>query len=209
MSAPNPWTVVQAADYERHMGPEGLDQRGALAAVFQEAYLAAQPGRLLVLGCGTGNGLEHVDPSVTARVAGVDVNLQYLGIARQRFFHLGPRLELYCAEAERFRAAPGAFDLVHVPLLLEYVFAEVLVRRVAEWLAEGGSCTTIVELPGGEGPEAPSKALRLIERAKRRVPPEELEQLFEHYGLPLRRERTLPLSHGHRFWVGSFGRPLK
>jgi SAM-dependent methyltransferase len=209
MSAPNPWTVVQAADYERHMGPEGVNQRGALDAVFQEAYLAAQPARLLVLGCGTGDGLEHVDPSVTTRIVGVDVNLQHLGIARQRHFHLGPRLELYCAEAERFRARPGAFDLVHVPLLLEWVFPEVLVRRVAEWLAEDGTCTSVVELPGGDGPEPPSNALRLAERAKRRVPPQELEQLFEHYGMPLRRECTVPLPHGRSFWVGSFGRPQK
>ncbi|WP_242346451.1 class I SAM-dependent methyltransferase [Anaeromyxobacter terrae] len=209
MSTPNPWTVVQAADYERHMGPEGLDQRAPLAAVFQEAYLAAQPGRLLVLGCGTGNGLDHVDPSVTSRIVGVDVNLQHLGIARQRFFHLGPRLELYCAEAEKFRAGAGAFDLVHVPLLLEYVYPEVIVRRVAEWLADGGSCAVVLELPGGEGPAAPSKPLQLIERAKKLVPPEEVEQLFEHYGMPLRRERTVPLPHGRSFWVGSFGRPLK
>jgi SAM-dependent methyltransferase len=209
MSAPNPWTVVQAADYERHMGPEGVDQRGALATLFQEAYLAAQPGRMLYLGCGTGNGLEHVDPSVTTRIVGVDVNLQHLGIARQRYFHLGPRLELFCAEAEKFRARPGTFDLVHVPLLFEYVFPEVLVRRIAEWLAEGGICTVVLEVQGGESPEAPSKALRLIERAKRRVPPQELEQLFEHYGMPLRRERTVPLPHGRSFWVGSFGRPLK
>ncbi|WP_242340926.1 class I SAM-dependent methyltransferase [Anaeromyxobacter sp. SG66] len=209
MSTPNPWTVVQADDYERHMGPEGLDQRAPLAAIFQEAYLAAQPGRLLVLGCGTGNGLDHVDPSVTSRIVGVDVNLQYLGIARQRYFHLGPRLELYCAEAEKFRAAPGSFDLVHVPLLFEYVFPEVLVRRVAEWLADGGGCTAVVELPGGDGPTPPSKPLQLIGRAKRLVPPEELEQLFEHYGMPLRREHTVPLPHGRSFWVGSFGRPLK
>ena len=100
MPTPNPWTVVPAADYERHMGPEGVDQLAPLAAIFQEGYLAAQPDRLLVLGCATGNGLEHVNPDVTKRIVGVDVNLQYLGIARQRFFHLGPRLELFCAEAE-------------------------------------------------------------------------------------------------------------
>src|SRR5512142_1935993 len=113
MPTPNPWSVVPAADYERWMGPEGLDQRSTLAGLFQEVVLAAQPDRLLVPGCGTGNGLDHVDPSVTRRVVGVDVNLQYLGIARQRFFHLGPRLELYCADITEFKAAPGSFDLVH------------------------------------------------------------------------------------------------
>jgi SAM-dependent methyltransferase len=207
MTSPNPWSVVQADDYERHMGPQGLDQLAPLSAIFQEAYLAAQPDRVLLLGCATGNGLEHVDPSVTQRVVGVDVNLQYLGIARQRFFSLGPRLELYCADATTWKEGPaGGFDLVHAALLFEYLFPEVLVRRIAEWLSDAGTCTAVLALPGGAGPEAPSRPLRLIEKAARTVAPDELSRLFEHYGLTLRREQRVPLPHGRAFWVGSFAK---
>jgi SAM-dependent methyltransferase len=209
MTTPNPWTVVPAADYERHMGPEGVDQLAPLASIFQEAYLAAQPDRLLVIGCAAGNGLEHVDPSVTSRIVGVDVNLQYLGIARQRFFHLGPRLELFCNEASTYRGAPGSFDLVHAALIFEYVYPEVLVRKIAEWLADRGTCTAVLQLPGGEGPEAPSKAMQIIQKGMKLVPPEELTRLFEHYGIPLRRKKEVPLKFGKRFWVGTFGREPK
>jgi SAM-dependent methyltransferase len=208
-ATPNPWSIVPAADYERAMGPEGLDQLGTLAALFQEVVLAAQPDRLLVAGCGTGGGLEHVDPSVTRRVVGVDVNLQYLGIARQRFFHLGPRLELFCADVTEFKAAPGSFDLVHAALLLEYLHPEVLVRRIAEWLAEHGTAAVVLQLPGAEGatpPAPPTRALQLIARAARPVPPEELVRLFAHYGLPVRRQKEVPAKHGQRLWLGVFGR---
>ena len=51
MSTPNPWTVVPATDYEAHMGPAGADQLAPLSQLFQEVYLAAQPDRLLVVGC--------------------------------------------------------------------------------------------------------------------------------------------------------------
>lgn len=206
MPTPNPWTVVPAADYERHMGPEGVDQLAPLAAIFQESYLAAQPDRLLLLGCTTGNGLEHVNPAVTKRIVGVDVNLQYLGIARQRFFHLGPKLELYCQEAEKFRAPPGSFDLVHAALIFEYLLPEPLVRRIAEWLGDAGTCSVVLQLPGGAGPPSPTKTMQLIQRAMRLVPPDEVTQLFEHYGLPRKRARTVPLKHGKSFWVGTFGR---
>ena len=206
MSTPNPWTVVPAADYERHMGPEGVDQLAPLSAIFQESYVAAQPDRLLLLGCTTGNGLEHVNPAVTQRIVGVDVNLQYLGIARQRYFHLGPRLELYCQEAEKFRATPGSFDLVHAALLFEYLHPEVLVRRIAEWLADDGTCSVVLQLPGGEGPPAPTKTMQIIQKAMKLVPPDELTRLFEHYGLPRRRARTVALKHGKSFWVAAFGR---
>jgi SAM-dependent methyltransferase len=206
MTTPNPWTVVPAADYERHMGPEGVDQLAPLSAIFQESYLAAQPDRLLLLGCTTGNGLEHVNPAVTKRIVGVDVNLQYLGIARQRYFHLGPRLELYCQEAEKFRSPPGSFDLVHAALLFEYLHPEVLVRKIAEWLGDQGTCSVVLQLPGGAGPPAPTKTLLIIEKAMKLVPPDELTRLFEHYGLHHKRARTVPLAHGRSFWVGAFGR---
>lgn len=206
MSTPNPWTVVLAADYERHMGPEGIDQLAPLSSIFQEVYLASQPDQVLVLGCGAGNGLEHVDPSVTKRVVGVDVNLQHLGIARQRYFHLGARLELYCAEVENFRPSGGRFDLVHAALLFEYLHPEVLVRRIAEWVADGGLCSVVLQLPGGDPLDVPSKAMRIIERAMRLVPPEELTQLLEHYGLVRKRERVVPLKHGRRLWTAVFAR---
>ena len=207
MPTPNPWTVVPAADYERHMGPQGVDQLAPLSALFEEVYASAQPDRVLVLGVCTGNGLEHVNPAVTKRIVGVDVNLQYLGVARQRFAGLGARLELFCAEAEKFRAPPASFDLVHAALVFEYLHPEPLVRRISEWLAAGGTCAAVLQLPGGAGPDAPTKTMQLIQRAMRLVPPDELTRLFEHYGLPLRRSKTVPLKHGKSFWVGLFGRP--
>jgi predicted TPR repeat methyltransferase len=206
MTAPNPWSVVQASDYERHMGSDGVDQLGPLSALFQEVVLASQPDRILVVGCSTGNGLEHVDPSVTRRVVGVDVNLQHLGIARQRFLHLGHRLELYHSDIADFRSQPQAFDLVHAALVLEYLHPEVLVRRVSEWLAERGTFSVVLQLPGGDAPELPSRALTLIVKAMRLVPPEELVELCETYGMGLRRHREVPLRHGKKFWHGVFGR---
>lgn len=206
MSTPNPWTVVLASDYERHMGPDGVDQLGPLASIFQEVYLASQPDQVLVLGCGVGNGLEHVDPAVTKRVVGVDVNLQHLGIARQRYFHLGARLELFCAEVEKFRPTGGRFDLVHAALLFEYLHPEVLVRRIAEWVSDEGLCSIVLQLPGGDLVEAPSKPMRIIEKAMRLVEPEELTQLFEHYGLVRKRERVVPVKHGRRLWAAVFAR---
>ena len=207
MSAPNPWTVVQASDYERYMGPEGLDQLGTLSSLFQESYLAAQPDRVLVLGSGTGNGLEHVDPAATRQVTCVDVNLQYLGIARQRYMHLGPKLELFCSEAEKFRAASAAYDLVHAALIFEYVHPDTLVRKVADWLAPGGTCSVVLELPGGAGPEPASKPLKIIERAEKHVKPAELVALFAQHGLQKRREREVPCAHGRKLWAATFGRP--
>jgi ubiquinone/menaquinone biosynthesis C-methylase UbiE len=206
MSTPNPWTVVPAAEYEAHMGPAGADQLGVLSQLFQEAYLAAQPDRLLVVGSATGNGLEHVDPSITRRAVAVDVNLQYLGIARQRFFHLGPTLELYCNELEKFRQAAGSFDLIHAALILEYVQPDVAVRRFAEWLAPGGTCSVVLQLPGGNAPAPANRAMQIISKAMHLVEPAELAALFEQEGMAKRREKIVSLKHGKSLWAGIFGK---
>ena len=206
MRTPNPWTVVPAADYEAHMGPAGVDQLAPLSQLFQEAYVAAQPDRVLVLGCATGNGLEHVDPNVTKRIVGVDVSLQYLGIARQRFFHLGPRLELYCSDAERFQAAEGPFDLVHAALVLEYAPIDAVVERIAGWLAARGTCSVVLEVPGGEPARATSRGMQIVQRFGRPVDPEALTARFARQGVVLRRARAVPLRSGGHLWAGAFGR---
>jgi SAM-dependent methyltransferase len=206
MPSPNPWSLVPAADYERHMGAEGADQLAPLSALFQEAYLAAQPDRVLVVGCATGNGLEHVAPAVTRRVVGLDVNLQYLGICRQRFFHLGPRLELYCTAASAWRSTPGSFDLVHAGLVFEYLQPAALVEQIAAWLAPRGTCQVVLQLPDGKGPPAALPMLELIRRAMKLVPPEELTAVMERQGLKLRRSQTVPLRNAKSFWSGTFSR---
>jgi Methyltransferase domain len=206
MPRAHPWSLVPAAEYEAHLGPAGLDQLAPLSALFGKVYAARRPARLAVLGVATGNGLEHVDPAVTRRTAGVDVNLSYLAVARQRFMHLGPSLQLLCADAEKVELAPGGLDLVHAALLLEYVDLRALVPRVAGWLAPGGAFSAVLTLPGGE-PRAPtSAALQAVAEVTRLVPPEELRRHADAAGLSERRAYVVPVAHGRRLFTALYER---
>lgn len=61
----NPWLEIPAADYVGHMvGPE-VGQLPVLSRLLREALEQFRPHDLLLLGCSTGNGLAHVDPTVT------------------------------------------------------------------------------------------------------------------------------------------------
>lgn len=187
------------------MGPAGTDELSPLSTLFAKAYAARQPRRLALLGVATGNGLEHVDVRLTGRVVGLDVNLSYLAVARQRQRRLGAALQLQCADVERAELDRGRFDLVHAALLLEYVDVRVVVPRVSSWLAPEGAFTVVLELPGGAAlADSRYPAVRALAGAARLVPPQELRGLAEAEGLVERRAFVVPLPSGRRYFVALY-----
>src|SRR5579862_3696940 len=135
----NPWLRIPAEQYEGHMAAIG--QSAVLRDLFSLVYAERRPHRLAVLGCGTGGDLQQVDPTVTEVVVGVDINPDYLEIARGRSSALGPRLHLVCGDVLSAELPPVQFDLVHAALLLEYVDHLSLFRRMYQWLAPDGACS--------------------------------------------------------------------
>ena len=61
----NPWRNIPETDYVGHMSHPSVNQRSVLNRLMRAALADVHPRSLLVLGCSTGNGLEHVDPTVT------------------------------------------------------------------------------------------------------------------------------------------------
>ena len=70
----NPWLTITAADYEGHMASPNVDQLSLLANTFKEALEQHNCDTVALLGCATGNGLEHVKRECTHRVTAVDIN---------------------------------------------------------------------------------------------------------------------------------------
>jgi SAM-dependent methyltransferase len=206
VDAPSPWLAIPAADYEGHMGPDGVDQLAPLAAIFAEVYAALRPSSLALLGCATGNGLDALDPAVTRRIVGVDINPAYLEIARRRHAGLGAALELLCADLARCELAPGAFELVHAALVLEHVDPEALVARIARWLAPGGTCAVVLQLERGAPPVSPTRfaSLQALAGSMHLLSPDEARVLFAAQGLDERRDWEVPLPGGKAFYVGLY-----
>ena len=78
----NPWLALPLEDYEGHMGSAAVNQLVPLADLFGEALARLRPRSVAVLGVAGGNGLEHVDGTLTTRVVAVDVNQAYLDATR-------------------------------------------------------------------------------------------------------------------------------
>src|SRR5512137_965029 len=99
-----------------YMSSDGVGRASiAAGATFGQIYRAVRPRHVLLPWCGPCSGLECVDPSLTTRVVGVDADIQYVAVARQRYRLLAPALEVYCGDPLRVRLQPASdFDLVHL-----------------------------------------------------------------------------------------------
>jgi len=204
----NPWLAIPAADYEGHMGAGGVDQLAPLRAVFADVYARVRPARVAVLGCGTGNGLDVVDAAVTRRFAGVDLNADYLAVARARTPRPAPDSAWICASVDTCDLEPAGFDLIHAALLFEYVDPSRVVPRIADWLAPGGVFSVVLQRSGGDATISDTgfASLRTLTGLLQLVAPERMRALAASAGLVELSATEIPLARDKSFWAATFRR---
>lgn len=190
------------------MGGDGVDQLAPLEKILAQVYQRLRPARMAVVGCGTGNGLEAVDPTVTQRFVGVDLNPEYLSLARARHPRLATIAEWMCADVAQCTLGPAGFDLIHAALLFEYVEPAAALPRIAGWLAPGGVFSVVLQLAGGDARISPTAfaSLQKLSGLMRLVSPEELRDLTARVGLTEVSSAEIGLSRAKSFWAGSFAR---
>ena len=156
----NPWLDISETDYVGHMSSPAVGQRPVLGRLLGETLETVRPNVVLVLGCSTGNGLEHVNPAVTSRVVVVDVNPKYLLRLRERFPNPTFELDVRPGDVIDIELEREAYDLVHAGLIFEYVEWPVLLPRVAIALRRGGILSVILQAPSASSPAiAPKRSL--------------------------------------------------
>ncbi len=206
----NPWIEVAPEDYEAHMTSPAVAQLGVLADILARDLAKLHPRSLLVVGCATGNGLQHVDPAVTPRLTGVDVNPEFLAVARGRYAGRLPGLELVQGDILDPALEPGAFELVHAALIFEHVPWQAALRRVAGWVAPGGILSVELQLPSDQvaavSPTAIASRYPDIARDMRLIDTDEFASLARQLGLRAQTSERIPLPQGKAFLASRFAR---
>lgn len=207
MTDSNPWLQIPAADYDAHMVQVG--QAEALRRIFIELYGEIRPRRLLVLGCTTGKDIGLIDPSITARAVGVDVNAEYLEIARKELELLGGVVELVQGDVVEIDLGNATFDLVHAALILEYVDRPRLFDRIRGWLGESGVCSVVSQEPSLNLPAVSVTrytSLNVLDGRMSIVAAEQVVADARGAGLAVVTQRRYPLSSGKIFSLSTFAR---
>lgn len=207
MATRNPWLDIRASDYLGHMSSPQVDQLSVLSRLFGEALDSFRPADVLLLGCSTGNGLIHIDPSVTRRVTGVDINPEYLARLEKQFPSHGFDLRLECEDVMTMVFAPAAFDLVHCGLIFEYVEWPRLLPALGRALRTGGGLSVVLQRPSVSSEavtRTPYPSLLDLERVFHFVDPSALTDEARSAGLELQLQRNEPLPSGKAFEVMYF-----
>lgn len=203
----NPWLSIPAEDYEAHMASPEVAQAQALDGLLGSALVRYAPASLALLGCSTGNGLNHVDPRVTRRVAAVDINGAFVEILKARHGRRLPGLDPVVADFAdpAFRIEPVA--LVFAGLVFEYVHVGRALARVESILVPGGVLVAVLQRPSPDSPSVTPTPYRSLERLApimNLVDPGTFSASCTALGLAETERRDVPLRKGKAFFVGHY-----
>ena len=200
----NPWLSIPASDYEGHMSSETVGQLPVLNRIFENVLKDIPSKYLAVLGCGTGNGFEHINPQITERVLGIDINPEYLSILRKRYGSKLQMLELICSDLNTYSCPDNFLDLTYAALIFEYVDFKKILKRISNWLMTEGTLAVVLQLPSLESKMVSATSycsLKSLEPMMHLVNPEIFSETAEKCGLEISKEIEIPLKLGKRFMV--------
>ncbi len=139
----NPWLKISHSDYENHMIEVGQTKiLNNLTKYCIDKYL---PENFAILGCATGNGLEHIKPEITNRVYAIDINPEYLVIIREKFDNKINDLKTYNLDIGKDELTLKSVDLFFIGLVLEYVDPQKSLKKIINTLNESGILMIIIQ----------------------------------------------------------------
>lgn len=201
----NPWQSIPLSDYEGHMRAPGVEQLAALSLLFSRALQRVRPKSVAVLGIAGGNGLEHIDGSVS-RVVGVDIRSEYLEEVRRRFPALPLELHRLDLTTDRIAAAP--VDLVHAALIFEHTGLGGALDNALSLVAPGGSLSVVLQLPSTAATVAPTpfSSMQSLREHVSLIAFDGFRELVESRDFDPIAEEAMALPGGKSFWLGIFSR---
>lgn len=196
---PSAWVTTPLDVYEKHVELASVGQAAAIRGILADAVARFQPASLLYLGCAGGNGLEGL-PKI--RIAGIDLNREYIESARMRY----PGAELVACDLNGEWPPLEPVEMVFGALVLEYLHdLPAVLSKIHAVLTPGGRLIAPL-LQAGEGVPAVLPSPYLDELAPlgeeyRAIEPGSFVTEAAGAGFALETRSERPLPSGKRFVV--------
>ena len=206
----NPWLEIPFDDYENHMSNKEVGQLKILNQITRDYLEKHKPEIFVLLGCCTGNGLEHINNDHTKLVYAIDINPEYLAIANSRFKGRIPHLHLICIDLNSQNIPVYNADLVFGALILEYLKIEIAVKKIFDSLKVGGKAIILIQKNNQKDfvSKTNCHSLEKLRDISREVNEDELIILFEKAQFQYCGIQSFPLPSGKEFLVLEFEKKL-
>lgn len=181
-----------------------------LASLFGECIRRFPPASVALLGCATGNGLEHIDPGITRRVTAVDINPEYCSICRNRYGTILPDLEIICDNISNVVLDPKGYSLLYAALFFEYLDPAGILPMICSAVDIGGHFVAVLQLPSkavSAITPSPYVSISTLSSVMNLVDPEQFDTFVNTCGLNKIEGTVLQLPTGRSFYRGVYLKP--
>lgn len=189
------------------MNSANVAQLAALADLFEEALTLCRPESVAILGIAGGNGLDRIDPRVTKRIVGIDIQSGYLDTIRSRYPQLP--LTLHCSDLENETIKEDAVALVHAAMIFEHAGTGQCLQNAASLVAPGGSLAVVLQLPSTiqtDVSPTPFKTMQSLAEQFQLIDRVNLQKTLESISFRLHHQTRRNLPGGKAFWLGVFAK---
>ena len=135
---------------------KSVGQLEVLNSLTRKYLYNIKPETCLFLGVAGGNGLEHIDNTITQNVIGIDINQDYLNKAKERYGEKIPSLELINFDITTGAKVFCKADFIWVALVLEYTGIDKSLEFSINNLQTGGNL--IVSIQSNNGVQSVSQS---------------------------------------------------
>jgi len=202
----NPWNEVPLADYEKHMSHETVGQLELLNILTKKYLNAIKPESCIILGVAGGNGLEHIEPLVTKRIIGIDINQDYLDVTFKRHGARLTGLEVLNIDITKDRGSIGRTQMIWAALIVEYIGIENTLLFAGNNLTSDGHLIVTIQSNRKLMPVSPTgiESVKKVGQIFQFIGTEELLKKAEQSGFKLITSEENELPNGKSFLTFHF-----
>lgn len=124
----NIWNEIPLEDYELHMQHNTVGQLQLLNKLTKNYLEMLKPETAIFLGIAGGNGLEHINNTITKKVIGIDINKEYLSTTQKRYAEKIPALHLLQLNLLKENTTLFKADFIWAALIVEYAGIDSILK---------------------------------------------------------------------------------
>ena len=199
----NPWLKISPSDYENHMTAVGQAQ--VLNKLVKDYLHKYRPKSFALLGCSTGNGLEHIGDE-TKDVYAIDINPEYLNMLEKNFGQQINKLQILNLDIQKDALPFKNIELFFVGLVLEYVEIKETLHKIIKTLKHQANLVIVIQRNKNSAfvSDTKYKSLEKLTKISNEVDEIKMDQIIRSQNMDLIERKEIVMNPDKSFVVFNY-----